>query len=75
MSSDDPRLVRADELRLTLHTKTGMSFRQADLLSDYRQWLDAHGIEAEMPDGWPSAEVYLDGNINAFLADYGVDHA
>ncbi len=70
---DDPCLTRANELRLALHTRAGMSFRQADLLRDYRQWLDMHNITAEL-DGWPSAEAYEEWNIAEFIKDVEAIH-
>lgn len=57
--SNDARLIKADTLRTALHARLGMSFTQADLLRDYRIWLDRHDIVAEQ-DEWNITEFVKD---------------
>jgi hypothetical protein len=65
--NDEQRLCLADDLRRALHATLRLSFRQADLLRDYRKWLDEQDIRADV-DGWPSPEAYYAVNIERFVA-------
>lgn len=56
-------------LHADLERLTQCDRRRTDILCEYRRWLDANGIPAEV-DGWPSPEAYNQQNVNAFVEDW-----
>ena len=58
-------LQDADNLMIYLEGATGDTWH--DLLGKYRSWLDNNDIYAETEHGWPSINVYLPENIDAFV--------
>jgi hypothetical protein len=69
-----PKLARADDLRKALEDRIPSPFvGRYDMLSEYRHWLQKHGIPAETTDGWPSEDAYDRSNVAAFLVDFQRD--
>ena len=62
--TEEYQFNRADRLRKRLELELNT---KADVLSNFRKWLDTNNIKAENSDGFPSEEAYL--NVDNYIKE------